>query len=75
MFIKNLDYYEYNAHLHPYWEGEHHFVFDMKFVCNHDHMVYEDPPGYSIDDQFDQVFYYTHFLICDRLPELIPVMI
>ena len=43
MIIKNLDYYEYQGGQHWYGEGEHHFVFDMKFIRNHAHLTYDNP--------------------------------
>ena len=73
--LSDYDYYEYIGFFREYGNKDDHFVFDMKIVPNYSHAYYNEPPGTSIVDQFKQVFYYTHFLLHQRRPDLIPEMI
>ncbi len=71
----DYDYYENNDFYRNYVDGEHNFIFDMKIVPNYKLSYYFDPPGTNIVDHFKQLFYYTHFVLSIKRPDLISEMI
>jgi hypothetical protein len=49
MYFKDNDYYEETGKLHDY-DCKYQFIFDMSFVKNHAHEVFDKPKGTNISD-------------------------